>query len=178
MAEDLSRGVRSTASVNSHPIHPMLVPFPIAFLVGTLATDLTFWGTGDGFWATASMWLVGAGLVMGALAAVFGLTDFLTIERARTGHAGWVHFLGNAVALVLALVSLLLRIGDPAAAVLPGGLVLSFIIVAILLVTGWLGGELAYRYKIGVIEDDMAARGATAVDYAYAAKRPDEESRP
>src|SRR6185437_1463003 len=157
MADDLSRGVRSTASINGHPIHPMLVPFPIAFLVGTLATDLVFWGTGDRFWSVASMWLVGAGLVMGALAALFGLTDFLTIERARAGSTGWIHFLGHLVAVILALVSLLLRIGDPAAAVLPGGLVLSFVIVGILLITGWMGGELAYRYKIGVIEEDAAA---------------------
>lgn len=174
MADDLNRGVRSTASINGHPIHPMLVPFPIAFLVGALATDLAFWGTGDHFWSTASMWLVGAGLVMGALAAVFGLTDFLTIARARTGSTGWIHFLGNLVAVVLALVSLLLRIGDPAAAVLPGGLVLSFFIVGILLVTGWMGGELAYRYKIGVIEEtEERPEAAAAIDHAYAGNRPE-----
>lgn len=171
MADDLSKGVRSTAAIYGHPIHPMLVPFPIAFLVGALATDLVFWATGNSFWAGFSMWLVAAGLVMGAIAAAFGLTDFLTIERARSGSTGWVHFLGNALALVLALVSLLLRVGDPAAAVLPGGLVLSFIIVGVLLVTGWMGGELAYRYKIGVIED-TAARPVLAADYAHAADRP------
>lgn len=99
------------------------------------------------------MWLVGAGVVTGALAAVFGLVDFLTIKRARVGPTGWIHFLGNLAAVILALVSVLLRIGDPRSAVLPGGLILSFIIVGILLVTGWMGGELAYRYKIGVIED-------------------------
>jgi uncharacterized membrane protein len=47
MADDLSKGAPSTASIKGHPIHPMLVPFPIAFLVGTLATDLVFWGTGS-----------------------------------------------------------------------------------------------------------------------------------
>ena len=149
----MTRGVRSTASVNGHPIHPLLVPFPIAFLVGALATDLTFWGTAGAFWARASAWLIGAGLVMGALAAIVGLTDFLTIPRAR-GSTGWAHFLGNAVALVVSLINLLLRIGDPAAAILPTGLILSVVTVCVLLVTGWLGGELAYRYKIGVIEDE------------------------
>ena len=172
MAEDFSRGVRSTASIMGHPIHPMLVPFPIAFLVGALATDLTFWGTSDPFWARASMWLVGAGLVMGALAAIAGLTDFLTTPRARALTAAWVHFLGNALALILSLVSLLLRIGDPAAAVLPGGLVLSVIVVGILLVTGWLGGELAYRHKIGVLEESAAPASAAGIDYAYAGDRP------
>jgi uncharacterized membrane protein len=156
MVTDPRRGIRSTASIGGHPIHPMLVPFPIAFLIGTLGTDLVFWGTGDAFWARASAWLVGAGIVMGLLAAVFGFIDFVTIERARTGSTGWVHAPGNLLAVVLSFVSLLLRIGDAKAGVLPGGLVLSVIVVAILLVTGWMGGELAYRYKIGVIEDGGA----------------------
>ena len=151
MADDFSKGVPSTVSVHHHPIHPMLVPFPIAFLVGAFVTDLAFWNTGNPFWSSASLWLIGAGLVMGALAAVAGLVDFLTIQRARR-PAGWVHFLGNASVLIIALINLILRVGDPEAAVLPTGLVLSLFTVALLLVTGWLGGELAYRYKIGVIE--------------------------
>jgi uncharacterized membrane protein len=153
MTDDLRRGVRSTASIGGHPIHPMLVPFPIAFLVGTLVTDLAFWGTGDPFWARASAWLVGAGVIMGLLAAVFGFIDFVTIGRARQGSTGWVHLFGNLLAVALSFVSVLLRIGDAKSAVLPWGLVLSFIVVGILLVTGWMGGELAYRYKIGVIEN-------------------------
>lgn len=180
MADDMSKGVRSTASIRGHPIHPMLVPFPIAFLVGTLATDLVFWGVGDPFWARASVWLVGAGVVMGGLAAVFGLIDFLTIERARR-PAGWTHFLGNLLAVILSLVSLLLRVGDPASAVLPGGLVLSFIVVGVLLVTGWMGGELAYRYKIGVIEDQHQYQPSgrmTPAERAYAGSRPSKEPRP
>lgn len=174
MADDLGKGVRSTAAIGGHPVHPMLVPFPIAFLVGALATDLVFWGTGDAFWSRASWWLLAAGLVMGLLAAVFGLTDFLTIPRARQGSTGWVHFLGNLLAVVLALVNVLLRLGDAAAAVLPGGLILSFVTVGILLVTGWMGGELAYRFKIGVIEEEgPAGTRQSAIDYAYAGKRPD-----
>src|SRR6185437_12803441 len=165
MSDDLSRGVRSTAAIRGHPIHPMLVPFPIAFLVGALATDLVFWGTGDAFWSRAS-W--------GLLAAAFGLTDFLTIPRARQGSTGWVHFLGNLLAVVLALVNVLLRLGDAAAAIVPGGLILSFVTVGILLVTGWMGGELAYRFKVGVIEEEgPGTQRQRAIDYAYAGERPD-----
>lgn len=141
----------------------MLVPFPIAFLVGTLATDLAFIGTRSDFWSQASMWLVGAGVVMGLFAAVFGLIDFIVIKRARVGATGWMHFLGNLTAVILDLVSLWLRIGDPSAGVVNGGLVLSVIITGTLLVMGWLGGELAYRYKIGVIEEsDAQASPGTA----------------
>jgi len=173
MADDLSKGVPSTAAIGGHPIHPMLVPFPIAFLVGALASDLVFWGTGDGFWSRASWWLLAAGVVMGVLAAVFGLIDFLTIARARQGSTGWVHFLGNLLAVALALVNVLLRLGDAAAAVLPGGLILSFVTVGILLITGWIGGELAYRFKIGVIEEEAPATAPqSSIDYAYAGKRP------
>jgi uncharacterized membrane protein len=172
MADELRTGVPSTMAINGHPIHPMLVPFPIGFLVGALATDLAFWGIGDPFWSRASLWLLAAGFVMGALAAVIGLIDFLTIERARTGSTGWVHFIGNAIALVLAAVNAYLRIGDHAAA-LPGGIVLSFIVVAILLVTGWMGGELAYRHKIGVFDGDATVRSAVPGSRAaYAGSKP------
>jgi uncharacterized membrane protein len=127
----------------------MLVPFPIAFLVGAFASDLNFWCTGDAFWARASVWLAGAGLVTGLAAAVTGLIDFLAIPRAREGRAGWVHYIGNAAVLLLTLWNVLHRLSDPAAAVLPLGIVLSGAVALILLVTGWMGGELAYRYKIG-----------------------------
>lgn len=49
MADDHGNRCPSTAAVSGHPIHPMLIPFPIAFLIGALATDLAFVGTGDGF---------------------------------------------------------------------------------------------------------------------------------
>src|SRR4051812_39312269 len=77
MADDLTKGVRSRASIMGHPIHPMIVPFPIAFLVGTLVSDIVFASNGDPFWAIMSKWLIVAALVMGAVAAVLGLTDFV-----------------------------------------------------------------------------------------------------
>lgn len=148
------RGVPSTAAIGRHPIHPMLIPFPVAFLVGALLTDLTFWGTADPFWALVSYWLLVAGLATGALAAAFGMIDFWTIPRAREVTAGWIHLVGNATALALTFVNLLLRGGGSAAAVMPWGLTLSALVAALLLVTGWFGGEMVYRYKIGVMEPD------------------------
>lgn len=144
-------GVKSTASIAGHPIHPMLIPFPIAFLVGALISDITYWVTADFFWARASLWLITGGFVSGALAAVFGLTDFMTMAKVREHRAAWIHFLGNAAVLLLALFNWLLRQGEPAASILPWGLSLSALTVAILLVTGWYGGELAYRHRIGVV---------------------------
>lgn len=164
---DIHDGVRSHVTIGGHPIHPMLVPFPIAFLIGALASDLAFWATSDPFWGRASLWLAGAGLVTGALAALAGLIDFLSIRRVRDLTAGWIHFLGNGTALLLTLWSVLHRIGDPVGAVLPLGLILSIIVAGILGVTGWYGGELAYRHKIGMIGGGHAeaddARGGYGV---------------
>src|SRR5918911_4588622 len=140
MATELDR-TESRASIAGHPIHPMLVPFPIAFLVGAFACDILFSSIGDAFWARAALWLAGAGLVMGALAAIFGLVDFLAIRRVRQLHDGWIHFLGNAAALLLTLWSVLHRWDDAAAGVLPLGIILSGLVTVILVVTGWYGGE-------------------------------------
>jgi uncharacterized membrane protein len=145
-------GVKSTVAIRGHPIHPALIPFPIAFLSGVLVTDLVYWGTGNLFWTRASFWLLVAGLVTGLIAAGTGLIEFLTIERARQHRDGWIHFIGNAIALLLAGGNLLLRWDDPAIGVLPWGLVLSAVVGVILAVTGWYGGELSYRHKIGVME--------------------------
>lgn len=150
MAREHSDGVESTAAIAGHPIHPMLIPFPISFLVGALVTDLVYWSTNGAFWAESSFWLILAGLITGAIAAVFGLIDFLTIERVREHSAGWIHFIGNAAVLVIALISVLMRWDNPEAAVMPWGLLLSVVTGLILIVTGWYGGELAYRHKVGI----------------------------
>lgn len=149
---DLDSPAPSRAAVLGHPIHPMLVPFPLAFLTGAFLTDLAFWATGDGFWARVSLWLVGSGAVTGLAAGAVGAVDYMGVPRASALGLGKLHAASNVAAIVLALASWLLRLGDPAAAVLPLGLVLSALVAAILGVTGWAGGELAYRYRIGVTE--------------------------
>ena len=88
---------QSTASIGQHPIHPMLIPFPIAFFVATFVCDLVFWNTGVEFWATAGLWLLGAGLVMAALAAVAGLIDVLGDEQIRQLNDAWLHAGGGSV---------------------------------------------------------------------------------
>src|SRR5579883_1145813 len=140
----------SVAAVNGHPIHPMLVPFPIAFLVSAVATDIIFMANGDAFWARLSLWLLGIGVLTGLASAVFGLIDFLWIRRVRSIQAAWVHLIGNVAAVGLAFVNWLLRNNNLESHVGGWGLGLSIITMVILCVTGWLGGELAYRYRIGV----------------------------
>jgi uncharacterized membrane protein len=144
---------KSTASIAGHPIHPMLIPFPIAFLVTAFATDLAFWLTQDVIWATASMWLLGGGVVMGLLAALFGFTDFLGDVRIRNLNAAWQHMMGNLVAVVLALINWLIRYTAGAAAgVLPWGIWLSLAVVLLLLFNGWKGWEMVYRHHVGIAD--------------------------
>jgi uncharacterized membrane protein len=143
--------VPSVFALRGHPIHPMLIPFPIAFLVGALVTDVAALATADAFFARMSAWLLGAGLVTGALAAVPGLIDLLTSERARRSLAGQIHAWGNGAVLGLSAVNLAVRVvGDLEAAVAPWGVALSAVVALLLVVTGWVGGELAYRHLIGV----------------------------
>lgn len=152
MAVNRFFGIRSTAAIDGHPLHPLLVTLPVGFLVGALLSDLMFYGTADPFWARASAWLIGAGLVSGALAAIAGFIDFFGSERIRSLTLVWYHFIGNAVALVLAAISLYLRAAD-LATVTATQLVLSILVVAIFLVTGWLGGEMVFRHGAGMAPD-------------------------
>ena len=72
---------RSIASINGHPIHPMLVPFPIAFFIATFGCDIGYATMGNVGWVMASEWLLGAGLILGGFAALAGLTDFFACRR-------------------------------------------------------------------------------------------------
>jgi len=143
---------KSTAQIAGHPIHPMLIPFPIAFFVGAFVCDLAFWNTGNAMWATAALWLIGVGLIMAALAAVAGLTDFLGDAQIRGLNDAWWHAGGNVLAVLIELVNWYMRYSGGTAAVLPTGLVLSLIVVCILLFTGWKGWDMVYRGRVGIAE--------------------------
>ncbi len=144
-------GITSTVSVAGHPLHPVLIVFPIAFLVGAAGTDIGYWLTSDPFWARASVWLIGCGFGAGILAGITGFLDFTRIKRVRDRSAGWLHMGGNVAALVLSLINLLLRQGNPAGPIVFTGLALSVVVASLLGVTGWFGGELSFRHKVGVI---------------------------
>ena len=165
-------GVQSTAAIAGHPIHPMLIVFPVAFLIGAFGTDIAFLITQDPFWAQGSYWLLIAGIVTALMAAVPGMIDFVTIDRVRNVWVSWAHMVANLIVVGLALINVGVRLDDPAAGAQDWGIWLSGTQTALLLFSGWLGGELSYRYRIGAIQDDSpkAEQFHVEVDRADAAQ--------
>jgi uncharacterized membrane protein len=140
---------RSTAKIGGHPIHPMLIPFPIVCFIGTLVTDIVFLNNHNPGWATASRYLLGVGIVMAALAAVAGLTDFMGDDRIRGAGDAVKHMLAYVTAVVLEVVNFVLRLNSDDA-IAKVGIYLSVIVVLILDYSGWKGGDLVFRHGIGV----------------------------
>jgi uncharacterized membrane protein len=148
----MASNIHPTARIAKHPIHPMLIPFPIVCFIGTLVTDIVYWRTAEMMWANFSAWLISVGLVMGVLAAIAGLIDFIGDRGIRRQGPAWPHVIGNVVVLVIAFFNMLIHTRDAWTSVVPWGLTLSALTVVIMLVTGWLGWSLVYRHRVGVVE--------------------------
>jgi uncharacterized membrane protein len=144
--------MHARARLFGHPIHQMLIVFPLGLLGTSLAFDIAYQATGNARWADIAYVMIASGVVTGLLAAVFGLVDWLSIpSHTRAKRIGALHGLGNVVVVGLFAVSWLMRYGHPAyAGIAP--LVLAIAGVSLALVTGWLGGELVNRLGIGVDE--------------------------
>jgi uncharacterized membrane protein len=128
----------------------MLTPFPIVCFSGALVTDIVYWRTADIMWSDFSDWLLTVGVLIAILAAIAGIVDFLGDHRIRRLGSAWIHGLGNALALALAIVDAFIHTRDAYTSVVPTGLVLSALVVLILLVTAWNGGEMVYRHGVAI----------------------------
>ncbi len=139
------------ATIGGVPVHAMLVPFPIACFTGAMLSDWAYAQSANIQWANFSAWLLAFGMVMGSLAALFGLIDLIfTKARPRPAIAVW-HMLGNFVMLALALVNNLVHARDGWTAVVPTGLTLSVLTVLIMVVTGFMGHRMAYARRAGAL---------------------------
>lgn len=148
-----SHTVESVVAIAKHPIHPMLVTFPIAFLSMVVVTDVLFLWLGATFWAELSFWLNVAGLGFGVLAGIFGTLDMMSIRVVRRHVSAWNHFIVAVMVLAMAAMGVWLRLPDHAAAVWPWGLLSSSMMALLVMVAGWLGGTLSFRHGIGVYGD-------------------------
>ncbi len=135
-----------------HPIHPMLVNFPLGLLITSAVFDIVHWITGNGYWSGIAFWMIAAGVISGLLAAIVGTIDALAIPSGtRAKSVSVLHGAGNLLILILFAVSWFLRLSVPENPLIIAS-VLSFLGAALLGVTGWLGGEMTFRLGIGVDE--------------------------
>jgi uncharacterized membrane protein len=147
--------MESHAKLLGHPVHPMLIVYPVGLLSAAVVFDVLYLVTGNEQLATFSFWAILAGLIGGLAAALFGLLDWLSIPGGtRAKRIGMYHGVGNLVVVGLFALSFLTRMGDSTYLPDTTPLLLGLLGVAVALVTAWLGGELVYRLRVGV--DDGA----------------------
>lgn len=147
--------MESHAKLFGHPVHPMLVVFPLGLLAASLGFDFGFLATNNAEFAVVSFWMIGAGIVGGLLAAVFGAVDWWAIpSNTRANAIATWHGGGNLIVVLLFIANWFLRLYTPGYQPQALEIFLSCVAVALALVTGWLGGELVDRLGVGV--DDRA----------------------
>lgn len=143
----------SKASIAGHPIHPMLVTFPIGLWVTSFALDIWFYFNRNPSWLLVSKFMIAAGCLGALAAAVAGIIDWTGLkDREVVRIANW-HARLNIAALIVFAISLYFRMhagGDIVGNKLTIPFLLSFVGVILIGISGWLGGEMAYRHGVGV----------------------------
>jgi uncharacterized membrane protein len=147
--------MESRAKIAGHPIHPMLIVFPLGLWVAGVIFDIVYLITSDETFGTIGFWNILAGMIGALLAAVFGLIDWLAIpDGTRAKRVGLLHGGGNVVVLLLFFIAWFLRRDEPENVPTTVALVLEVLALLLGTVTAWLGGELVDRLGVGV--DDGA----------------------
>ncbi len=132
----------------------MMVAFPIAFLTTLVATDAVWVLTGDDFWLRLSLWLVGSGAIMGALAGLVGTLELLLIPGVRRRGVSWSHFVAAITLISVAFTNWFLRLAGGSELIVPWALSLTILGALLVAVAGWLGGSLVFDHQIGIVDDD------------------------
>ena len=137
VAETAFRPDTVSSAAGTRPIHQSLAPFPVAYFAAAFVTDLVYWRTAEVMWERFSVWLIAGGLIMAALVAVTAVVDLASRRQAPA----WLSALSYTFAVVLSLLNVFVHSRDGYTAVVPTGLTLSAIVVAILMLftftAGW-----------------------------------------
>jgi uncharacterized membrane protein len=142
--------MESRIKIAGHPLHPMLIVFPLGLLATAVAFDISALITGNNGWFNISYWIMAAGILGGLLAALPGLIDWAAIpNNTRAKAIGLWHGGGNVVVLLLFALSWFIR-REHTEVPTTQALALSFVALGAALITGWLGGELVDRLGVGV----------------------------
>jgi uncharacterized membrane protein len=145
----------SPATIAKHPLHPMLVVFPIGLWVFSLISDLIFLLGADARWNDVAFYTMAGGLIGALFAAVPGFFDMFSISDPKVGKMAWNHMILNLIATAIFALNLYLRTGGEPGAVLP--IFLSVAGIVFIAAGGWLGGEMVYVHGMGVQQSTTAA---------------------
>jgi len=139
----------SPASFKGHPLHPIIVPLPIGLWIFSIVSDLIFkFGYGGPVWNDVAFYTLAGGIVGALIAALPGLIDLLSLENPKTKSIAVWHMVINLLAVVLYCVNLWLRMHRAPGDNLP--IILSAIGIVLIIISGWLGGELVYVRGVAV----------------------------
>ncbi len=145
----------SKASIAGHPIHPMLIPFPLALWATSFVVDILYYFLRHTTLLVIAKFMIAAGCIGAAAAAIPGIIDWLSIKNGDVKKVANWHARLNITALVVFVISLLLRMGRYSEFVgrkLTIPFLLSLVGMILITISGWLGGELVFRYGMGVTQ--------------------------
>src|ERR1700680_3143760 len=140
-------GLRSAAKPRGRALYRMPVSFSAAYFAGALVTDLVYWQMPDVMWERFSIWLIVAGLLVSGLTVIAYVIDLAS--GRQIDRPAWPRVVGYAVAVVLSLFNAFVHSRDGYTAVVPTGLTLSVLVVAVLIVTAGIGSALSNRHRVG-----------------------------
>ena len=142
--------VGSKVAIVGHPIHVLLVHFPVAFVIATLGVDVIYWWSGDVFWLRVGIWSAGMAFVSGVAASIIGTAELLLVRGIRLHEASWSHAIAAMTLVAISGANWGLRLTDPVS-VLPHGLLLSVLASVMVGLAGWHGGKLVFDHGIGIL---------------------------
>ena len=150
MLEVQSLDTGSAVALVGHPIHVMMVHFPVAFVAATLGADVFYWWTGDDFWARVGLWSAGIAFWTGVGASIVGTAELLLVRGIRMLEASWSHAIAALTLVAIAGANWGLRLVYPEST-LPHGLALSGLASVMVGFAGWHGGNLVFDHGVGVL---------------------------
>jgi len=160
LQEHAKRPRTPIAGPYGHPLHPIIVTIPIGTWLASVVFDIVaLCGVEPRAFALTSQWLIAIGVIGAVMAACVGLIDLSGIPaRTRAKRTGLLHLTFNTIALILFVVSFIVRaVEGPHPSV--AGFVLSVVGLIVVGVSGFLGGELAYRYGVRVADEETQRAG-------------------
>lgn len=152
----------SPASIGGHPIHPMVIPFPIALWVFSLVADVIYLWRGNLVWREyIAFYTLLAGIIGAVAAAVPGFIDWLSLENPEVVKIANWHARLNVIALLIFAASFYLRTSGGSELVGSYTIPFALTVLGVILITisGWLGGEMVFKHGVAV-EAQSADRSA------------------